>query len=88
MALAPDRRRKLGIALVVAGLAIIVGAVLTVCQLAEGPGFHTSFAMRRGYDQVKESVHQTFPIALVVGLFGLALTMTGARLARRDPPGV
>ena len=73
--------------LVVLGLLTILGAVLWVLEDANGPGAGpTTFAQRRSYDQVKESVHRTFPLAFAIGLGGLGLTMLGARLARREPP--
>ncbi len=79
-------RRKLGTALIVLGLGTILGAVLWVLEVANGPGTGPkTFAQRRGYDQVKKSVHQTFPLAFPIGLGGLALTMLGARLARQRP---
>lgn len=85
---ASNARRRLGIALVVLGLVTIVGAVLAVLEIANGPGTGPkTFAQRRGYDQVKADVHRSFPLALVVGLGGLGLSMAGARLARRDQGG-
>ena len=81
-------RRRLGIALVVLGLVTIVGAVLVVLEIANGPGTGPkSFAQRRGYDQVKVDVQRSFPLAFVVGLGGLGLSMAGARLARREGAG-
>lgn len=82
-----SRRRKLGTALIVLGLGTILGAVLWVLEVANGPGTGPkTFAERRGYDQVKESIHRTFPLAFAIGLGGLGLTMLGARLARQQPP--
>lgn len=78
-------RRRLGITLVVLGLVTIVTAVIVVLEIANGPGTGPkAFAQRRGYDQVKADVHRSFPLALVVGLAGLGLSMAGARLARRE----
>lgn len=78
-------RRRLGIALVVLGLVTIVGAVLVVLEIANGPGTGPkAFAQRRSYDQVKVDVQRSFPIAFLVGVGGLGLTMVGARLARRE----
>jgi ABC-type Fe3+ transport system permease subunit len=78
-------RRRLGITLVVVGLLTIVTSVLVVLEIANGPGTGPkSFAQRRSYDQVKVDVQRSFPLGLLAGLGGLALTMTGARLARRE----
>ena len=78
-------RRRIGIALVVLGLVTIVGAVLVVLEIANGPGTGPkAFAQRRSYDQVKVDVQRSFPIALLVGVGGLGLAMAGARLARRE----
>ena len=90
-ATAPRRpRRKLGITLIVLGLVIIVASVITVLEIANGPGSGPkAFAQRRSYDQVKESVHETFPIAFLVGLGGLGLALLGSRLLRgssMEPP--
>lgn len=78
-------RRRFGIALVALGLVTIVGSVLVVLEIANGPGTGPkAFAQRRGYDQVKTDVQRSFPIAFVVGVGGLGLAMAGARLARRE----
>lgn len=79
-------RRRFGQVLVGIGLATIVIAVIYVLEMANGPGTGPkAFAQRRGYDRVKESVHETFPLAFAIGIGGLGLTMLGAHLARRDP---
>ena len=76
-------RRKLGIGLIVLGIATIVTAVLWVLEEANGPGAGpTVFAERRSYDMVKESMHETFPLAFAIGLGGLGLAMLGSRIAR------
>jgi hypothetical protein len=68
--------------LVVLGLATIVVAVVAVLEIANGPGTGPrSFAQRRSYDQVKVEVQRTFPLALLVALGGLGVTMIGKRLA-------
>jgi ABC-type Fe3+ transport system permease subunit len=78
----PSRRRT-GIALIVVGLLTIVVSVITVLEIANGPGTGPkTFAQRRSYDQVKVAVQHSFPTAFVVALGGLALTMFGARLIR------
>ena len=82
----PDaKRRKLGRALVVFGLVVIVASVIYVLEAANGPGTGPkTFAQRRSYNQVKESVHATYPLAFLIALSGLGLTMAGARM-QRDP---
>ena len=78
------RRRALGIALVVLGLLVIVVSVITVLEVANGPGTGPkTFAERRSYDQVKEAVHRVFPIAFAVGLGGLGIALLGSRVLRR-----
>lgn len=82
MTLDPARRRALGYGLIAFGLLTIVVAVIAVLEYANGPGTGPkAFAQRRGYDQVKESVHRTFPIAFLVGLGGLGLAIVGKRVA-------
>jgi hypothetical protein len=81
-------RRRLGLALVIGGILTIVVAVIVVLEVANGPGTGPkSFAERRSYDQVKVAVHGSFPLAFLVGLAGLGLTLLGARFieaSRRD----
>lgn len=80
-------RRRLGITLVVIGLLTIVVAVITVLEIANGPGSGPkSFAERRSYDQVKVEIHRVFPLAMLAGLAGLGLAIAGSRLAQREPP--
>jgi hypothetical protein len=77
-------KRRFGQILIGAGLVTIFVAVIYVLEEANGPGTGPkSFAERRGYDQVKESVHQTFPLAFAVGIGGLGLIMLGTRMTRR-----
>ena len=76
-------KRRAGQVLIGIGLATILVAVLYVLEMANGPGSGPkAFAQRRGYDQVKESVHQTFPLAFAIGVGGLGLTMLGTRMIR------
>ena len=80
--MSPSGRKRLGRALVAAGLVTIVVAVLYVLEAANGPGTGPkSYATRRSYDQVKVDVHRTFPYALVVAVLGLGLAIAGARIA-------
>lgn len=78
-------KRRCGQILIGLGLATIVVAVLWMLEVANGPGTGPkTFAQRRSYDQVKASIHETFPIGFPIGLAGLGLAMLGARLARRE----
>ena len=80
-------RRRLGTALVVLGLAVILGAVLYVLEVANGPGTGPkTFATRRSYDQVKVSLRESFPLGFAVGIGGLGLAMLGSRLRRTGEP--
>ena len=77
-------RRRVGQVLIGLGIVTILVSVIYVLEVANGPGTGPkAFAQRRGYDQVKQSVHQTFPLAFAYGLVGLGVTMLGARLARK-----
>jgi len=76
-------RRRVGFTLIAVGMLTILGAVLWVLDEADGPGTGPkTFAERRSYNTVKESVHETFPIAFCIGLTGLGITMLGSRLAK------
>ena len=80
---ASSARRKLGWALTIVGLAMILGGVLYVLETvghAEGGRFEN----RRSYDQVKVAVHRSFPTGFATGIAGLALAMLGARLRSRS----
>lgn len=80
---ASDGRRKLGRGLVVFGLVVVFVCVIVVLEAANGPGTGPkTFAERRTYDQVKRSVHATYPVAFLVALAGLSVSIAGARLAR------
>ena len=74
-------RRRLGSWLIGVGIAIILAAVLWVLEVANGPGTGPkTFATRRSYDQVKQSVHETFPTAFAIAMVGLGLALAGGRL--------
>ena len=76
-------RRVLGRVLIGAGILVIVVDVLWMVDAADGPGTGPkTFAERRSYDQVKEVMHQVYPIGFVIGLAGLGLAIWGGRLAR------
>ena len=58
--------------------------MIYVLEEANGPGTGPkTFATRRSYDTVKESVHETFPTAFGVALIGLAISYAGTRVAGR-----
>lgn len=82
---APDPgRMRLGAVLIAIGIATIVVSVIWVLEVANGPGTGPkTFAKRRSYDTVKESVHESFPIGFLVGLAGLGVAMAGGRVRRR-----
>jgi hypothetical protein len=80
----PGQRRILGSTLIGLGIVTVLVAVIWVLEVANGPGTGPkTFAERRGYDRVKESVHETFPVAFTVGLGGLGLALLGGHLLRR-----
>jgi hypothetical protein len=95
----PPARRRAGFALVGLGIVVILASVVYVLEMANGPGTGPKrFEERRTYDMVKESVHETFPMAFAIGIAGLGIAMCGGRLARpkrppsdtvgpTDPPG-
>ena len=62
---------------------MIVGAVLWVLEVANGPGTGPkTFAERRSYDQVKVALHGSFPLGFAVAMAGLGLALLGGRLRR------
>lgn len=79
-------KRRAGQILIGIGLTTILVAVVYVLEMANGPGTGPkAFAQRRGYDRVKQSVHETFPLAFVAGVAGLGLAMLGTRMVRSSP---
>jgi hypothetical protein len=81
----PQQRTKLGRVFVVSGLVTIFVSVIFVLEAANGPGTGPkTFSQRRSYNQVKESLHSTFPIAFLVSMGGLGLIMAGVRMTRAE----
>ena len=79
----PRERARLGAFLIGLGLVLIVGAVLWMLEVANGPGSGPkTFAARRSYDQVKVALHESMPLGFAVGLGGLGLALLGGRLRR------
>jgi len=77
-------KRKCGAALIGIGILTIVVSVIWVLEVANGPGTGPkTFAERRSYNQVKEAVHEAFPLGLACGLAGLGLALLGSRLLRQ-----
>jgi hypothetical protein len=75
--------RKLGRVLIAVGILVILVDVLWMLEVGNGPGRGpTTFVERRSYDQVKEALHDVYPIGFVIGLAGLGLALLGGRLAR------
>ena len=80
-------RRNLAHILIGLGLLGIVWGVLHVLETANGPGPGARrFQDRRSYNQVKESVHASFPGGLLRAGVGISLMFLGTRLRRQDPP--
>ena len=78
------RSRRRGHVLVILGLLAMLVGVVYVLEVANGPGTGPkSFEERRGYDQVKESVHGAAPIGFSIALGGLAVAAFGAWVLRR-----
>jgi len=80
-------QRRLGIAAIVLGILVIVGSVIWVLEVANGPGTGPkAFAQRRSYDQVKVAVHESFPKGFGVAMVGLGLVWAGRRLVVGSRP--
>ena len=80
------RRRRLGAVLIALGVLTILGSVLWMLEVMNGPGTGPkTFAERRSYDIVKESAHEVFPRGFAVGLVGLGLALAGGRMRRASP---
>ncbi len=75
-------RKMLGRGMIVFGLIVIFVSVIYVLEVANGPGTGPkSFAQRRSYNQVKEAVHASYPMAFVVAMVGLGVAIAGARMS-------
>jgi hypothetical protein len=74
-------RQRLGLALIVLGLAGILWGVFHVLG-AIGGYEGREFSHRKPDSEVRAVVHRTFPGALARSLAGLALVLAGGRLRR------
>ncbi len=79
-------RRRAGTTLVVAGLALVLLGVFHVLN-AVGSYESRDFAHRKRDYEVRRTVHERFPGALLRGLSGLGLALIGARLRRPPASG-
>ena len=78
-------RRPLGLALQALGVLLIVASALILASAAQDHRRRTEFSERVGYDEAKGHVHRVFPLVLSLGLGGLFVAWTGARMrTRRD----
>ena len=78
-------KRRVGIVSIALGILVILGSVIWVLEVANGPGTGPkTFAQRRSYNQVKESLHESFPLGFGVAMVGLALVFVGRRLVVRE----
>ena len=77
------RKRRLAIALIALGIALIVAGTLYVSSAGYGTAPITR-AQRKGYDEVKVDVQRSFFTGLVIALSGLALAIAGGKLLPKD----
>ena len=79
-------RNRLGIALIVVGFLGVLWGIFHVLEAANGPGAGpTRFSQRRSYNQVKTSVHGSFPGGILRAAGGALLVIVGTRLRRGSP---
>lgn len=74
-------RRRLGVTLVVLGICGILWGVFHILGAVGSPS-DGSFANRLPYNEVKRSVHGSFPGGLLRGFGGLAVAMIGNALVK------
>ncbi len=67
----------------VAGLLVVLVAVLDLNGAGYGWRVRHDFAERRSYDMVKRGVHRAFPRVLLTAACGGALIWVGGRLRAR-----
>ena len=88
-ALARKRKARLGLILLVLGIAVILCGVEYVLLAVDGKLLYR-FAERTTYREAKTVVHRVYPIGFAIALAGLAIAITGGRMrakALRGPPG-
>lgn len=76
-------RRPLGLALQALGVLLIVASALILASASQDHRRRTEFSERVGYDEAKGHVHRVFPLVLSLGLGGLFVAWTGARMRAR-----
>ena len=73
--------RRVAISLMAVGGVAILFGVFYVLEAGNGPGTGPkTFAQRRSYNQVKEAVHESFPLGMSVALLGLGAVVLGKRM--------
>lgn len=78
----PSARRRFGVALVVLGICGILWGVFHILGAVGSPS-DGNFANRLPYNEVKRSVHGSFPGGLLRGFGGLAVAMIGNALVKQ-----
>ena len=74
--------------MMIAGGVLVLGAVLYLLEVANGPGSGpTTFAERRSYDLVKRDLHAALPIGAPIALAGLGIAIWGNRIRERASQG-
>lgn len=78
------RSKRLGIALLVAGIVLVLVGVFTVLNASTGDGdLPRTFERRRSYNQVKVAVHAALPQAGAFAAAGLLVAILGGRMLGR-----
>lgn len=65
------------------GLLVLLSGVFHLSCMSIGPRV-TRFQDRRPYNEVKRNAHKAFPLAVSLGIAGLALMVLGSRLRSEE----